>query len=212
MNHGGHRGRERKGTGRHGFPRVPACPLWFHLFVAVVTACGGSNERVGDAPPRSAASVTCGVDSRTPLSDSGIGALRIGATVAGIRSQCMVLSEDTAAPGPEGQPEHRLVVVTGSVNTTAAVVDGRVWRLYVASPLFRTADSLGVGTRVGELRGPTARLARGEGTFVLRGDHCGLSFQLGRGMPPNAQTLDAVPDSVRVERVLVIGCPASGQP
>ena len=152
------------------------------------------------------------MDSRTVLSDSGLGALRIGATVAEIRSQCMVLSEDTAAPGPEGQPEHRLVVVTGSVNTTAAIVDGRVWRLYVASPLFRTADSLGVGTAVGELRSPQARLARGEGTFVLRADHCGLSFQLGRGVPANAQTLDAVPDSVRVERVLVIRCPSSGQP
>lgn len=146
------------------------------------------------------------------LTDSGIGALRIGSTIGEIRSRCLVLSEDTAAPGPEGQTEHRLVVVTGSVNTTAAIVDGRVWRLYVASPIFRTVDSLGVGTHVGQLRGPDARLARGEGTFVLRRDHCGLSFQLGRGVPPGAQTLDAVPDSVRVERVLVIGCPDAGQP
>lgn len=217
-NHGGHEGRSEehdKGrTRRHGFHGVPPCPPWFHLLVGalILTACGGSHERVDNAPPPGKASPTCGVDSRTVLSGSGIGALRIGATVAEVRSQCMVLSEDMAAPGPEGQPEHRLVVVTGSVNTTAAVVDGRVWRLYVASPLFRTADSLGVGTRVGELRGPQARLARGEGTFVLRGDHCGLSFQLGPGVPPDARTLDAVPDSVRVERVLVIRCPAPGQP
>ena len=104
------------------------------------------------------------------------------------------------------------MVVTGSVNTTAAIVDGRVWRIYVASPSFRTTDSLGVGSLVRDLRGTEARLARGEGTFVLRRDHCGLSFQLGRGVPPVAQTLDAVPDSVRVERVLVIGCAAGGQP
>jgi len=146
------------------------------------------------------------------LTDSGVGALRIGATVADIRSRCLVLSEDPAAPGPEGQTEHRLVVVTGPTNTTAAIVDGRVWRVYVASQLFRTSDSLGVGTTVGQLRGPDARLARGEGTFVLRTDHCGLSFQLGAGVPPTAQTLDAVPDSVRVERVLVIRCPATPQP
>lgn len=186
---------------------------WLYLLGGVaVVACGGRNERAGDAPPGDAAPATCGVDSRTALSDSGIGALRIGVTVAEIRANCMVLSEDTAAPGPEGQPEHRLVVVTGSVNTTAAIVDGRVWRIYVASPLFRTTDSLGVGSLVRDLRGSEARLARGEGTFVLRRDHCGLSFQLGRGVPPVAQTLDAVPDSVRVERVLVIGCAAGGQP
>lgn len=146
------------------------------------------------------------------LTDSGIGALRIGATVEDIRSRCMVLSEDTAALAAEGQTEHRLVVVTGSTNTTLAIVDGRIWRIYVASQLFRTTDSLGVGTTVGQLRGPNARLARGEGTFVLRGDHCGLSFQLGPGVPPTSQTLDAVPDSVRVERVLVIRCPATPQP
>jgi hypothetical protein len=149
---------------------------------------------------------SCGVSGGTTLTGSGIGALRIGVSAAQIRSRCMVLSEDTAAPGPEGQKEHRLIVVTGSVNTTATLVNNRVWRLQVASPVFRTADSLGVGTQVSELRGPNARLARGEGTYVLRRDHCGLSFQLGRGVPATAQTLEAVPDSVRVSRVLVIGC------
>jgi hypothetical protein len=189
--------------------------LWFHfLAVLTIAACGTRNDAANDtAPPPAAEPPACGMGDRTVLTDSGIGALRIGATVAEVRSRCMVLSEDTAAPGPEGQTEHRLVVVTGSVNTTAAIVDSRVWRLYVASPLFKTTDSLGVDTRVSELRGPEARLARGEGTFVLRSDHCGLSFQLGPGVPPGAQTLDAVPDSVRVERVLVIPCAATaGQP
>lgn len=189
---------------------VPRRARWFPVACAtlVLAACAGRNDATGDSAPGSDPP-TCGVADRAILTERGIGALRIGATVAEIRSRCVVLSEDTAAPGPEGQTEHRLVVVTGSVNTTAAIVDGRVWRLSVASPLFKTADSLGVGTRVRELRGspPEARLARGEGTFVLRPDHCGLSFQLGGGVPPHARTLDAVPDSVRVERVLVTGCP-----
>ena len=181
---------------------------WRYLLaVSTIAACDARNDAADDAPTTKPP--TCDVDHRGVLTDSGIGALRIGATVAEVRSRCMVLGEDTVAPGPEGQTEHRLVVVTGAANTTAAIVDGRVWRLYVASPRFKTPDSLGVGTRVGELRGPRARLARGEGTFVLRDDHCGLSFQLGPGVPAGAATLDAVPDSVRVRRVLVIACPAT---
>jgi hypothetical protein len=167
------------------------------------------NTGAGTTPSASSSASSppsCGVDGRTTLTGSGVGALRIGTSLSQIRSRCMVLSEDTAAAGPEGQKEHRLVVVTGSVSTTVTLVNNRVWRLHVASPVFRTADSLGVGTQVNKLRGPNARLARGEGTFVLRRDHCGLSFQLGPGVPATAQTLDAVPDSVRVSRVLVIGC------
>lgn len=204
MSHAAREGQpgETPGNSRRVAPR----PRWLVAAMSILLACAGRNESASDSAPASDPP-SCGVDDGATLSDSGIGALRIGATVAEIRSRCMVLSEETAAPGPEGQTEHRLVVVTGSVNTTAAIVDGRVWRLTVASPVFKTPDSLGVGTRVSVLRGPGARLARGEGTFVLREDHCGLSFQLGPGVPPTAQTLDAVPDSVRVERVLVIGCP-----
>ena len=182
-------------------------PLGFGLVTGLVLSACASNveEQLPGDPPQSPEVLDCGVGPGAVLTGSGIGALRIGATVAEIRSRCMVLT-DSVYPGPEGQPERRLAVVTGSVNTAAAIVDDHVWRIYVASPRFMTADSLGVGTAVGQLRGPQARLARGEGTFVLRQDHCGLSFQLAGGVPPGAQTLDAVPDSVRVERVLVIGC------
>lgn len=169
-------------------------------------ACASNGEnQVQEHPPETPDVLDCGVGPGEVLTDSGIGMLRIGATVAEVRSRCMVLS-DSLEMAAEGQQERRLVVLTGAVNTAAAIVDDRVWRIYVASPRFKTADSLGVGTTVGRLRTPQARLARGEGTFVLRQDHCGLSFQLAGGVPPGAQTLDAVPDSVRVERVLVIGC------
>lgn len=180
---------------------------WFYLVAGIaLSACASNSEhQASDDPSQTPDILDCGVGPNAVLADSGIGALRIGATVAEIRSRCMVLT-DSVYPGPEGQPERRLAVVTGSVNTAAAIVDDRVWRIYVASPRFRTADSLGVGTTVEQLRSPHGRLARGEGTFVLRPDHCGLSFQLAGGVPPNAETLDAVPDSVRVERVLVIGC------
>lgn len=171
-----------------------------------LSACASNEEQqASGGPPQTPDILDCGVGPNEPLSSTGIGALTIGATVAEVRGRCMVLS-DSLEPGPEGQSERRLVVVTGAVNTAAAIVDDRVWRIYVATPRFRTTDSLGVGSTVRELRGAPAVLARGEGTFVLRRDHCGLSFQLARGVPPGARTLDAVPDSVRVERVLVIGC------
>src|SRR5687767_12100990 len=119
-------------------------PPSFHLAwtISTLLACAGTPESASDSTPI-ADHPTCGVDARPVLTDSGIGALRIGATVADVRSRCMVLSEDTAALAAEGQTEHRLVVVTGSTNTTAAIVDGRIWRIYVASQLFRTPDSLG---------------------------------------------------------------------
>lgn len=181
---------------------------WCAAIVLAAACARNAEDQLPGDPPESADVVDCGVRQPAVLTDSGIGALTIGATVAEVRSRCMVLA-DSLEPGPEGQTERRVVVVTGSVNTAAAIVDDRVWRIYVATPRIKTADSLGVGSTVGDLRAPEARLARGEGTFVLREDHCGLSFQLASGVPPNAQTLDAVPDSIRVERVLVIGC---GQP
>jgi hypothetical protein len=100
-------------------------------------------------------------------------------------------------------PERRVTVVLGSVSTTSTVGDGRIWRIEISSPRFRTRDSLGVGTTVGTLRQRGATFVVGEdANYALVKDHCGLSFQLRDGVAGPA----SIPDSARVRMVLVTGC------
>lgn len=170
------------------------------LGIVVLTglaACARSGEAAKD----------CGVDGPPRLLEYGVGALRVGATVQEVKQRCQVLL-DTAMPlGNEGMPERRMTVVVGSVPLVATVSDGRVWRVEIVSPRLRTADSLGVGSRMRDLRSTTARLSAGEhGAYVVRSDHCGLSFQLpGVVGAPNMSATE-IPDTATVGMVLVVGC------
>lgn len=193
--------------------------LW--VAALALAACGetrGNLERDGDTTrsPGGAGAAnapgapgtdqrTCGVSAAAELKGDGVGALRIGAIMATVRQQCVVL-RDTAVQGSEGQAERRVTVVLGPVNTVATIVNDKVWRVEIESERFRTSDSLGVGSTVGQLRSPQATLALGEGAFVLRKDHCGLSFKLNSAVGEFGRRLERVPDSVRVSRVLVTGC------
>ena len=144
----------------------------------------------------------CDVGMPAVLTDSGVGALRINAPADAIRAACDVLGDTTLPLGREGMPERRMTVILGSVLTTSTIADGRVWRIEIASPRFRTRDSLGVGTTVGELRRRGARIiASGIASYALLDGHCGLSFQL-----PEAAVPSAIADSARVSRILVTGC------
>ena len=118
----------------------------------------------------------------------------------------MVLQDTTLARGVEGQPERRMTVLVASTNTVATIVDDKVWRIEIGSRRFITRDSLGVGSTVADLRSPNARLALGEGAYVLRSDHCGLSFRLSAGVGAFGGDLANVPDSTKVRTVLVTGC------
>lgn len=148
----------------------------------------------------------------SPLTGDAAGALRIGMTVDDVRARCGVASDGTR-PGPEGEPSRVIEVPMGADTVDAEIEDGRVWRIPVTSPRLRTADDLGVGTRLArllELR--DVQPAMGEGLYVLSPAHCGLSFQLddpsGRPLPP-AQTLAELrrlPETTVVSRVLVTGC------
>ena len=140
------------------------------------------------------------------LTGDGIGDLRVGTPVDDVTQRCRVL-RDTLVPGPEGATEREIRVDLGRDTVRAVVTDGRIWRLHVQSPAFRTADSLGVGTPATALRRPGARVLTGEGgVYVALPSHCGLSFRL-EGVPPGrVRTPTQIPESTRIGEVLAVGC------
>lgn len=146
------------------------------------------------------------------MTGRGIGDLTIGKTVEAVRSECGVV-RDTTRLATEGQLA-RIITVSAPDLVNAEVVDGKVWRIEVVSPRFRTADSLGVGTplsRLLHLR--NARGITGEGQlFVVSPEHCGLSFRLSdngsrsRSQNWDRATLSRLPSGTVVDKVLVFGC------
>jgi hypothetical protein len=168
---------------------------------ATLAACGEVDARDTDSWR------ACGAARPPVLTDSGVGFFRVGASVADIHRDCNVLRDTTVALGREGLSERRLTAVLGSVATSATVADDRVWRIEIASPRFRTTDGFGVGSRLGDLRRAGGTLSYGEdGTYVVMERHCGLSFQLSRdGLDPGSRVSE-LPDSTRVDLVLVTGC------
>jgi mono/diheme cytochrome c family protein len=170
------------------------------LLATAVVACQGATGAVKD----------CRVSMPAVLTDSGVGALRVGATVEEVRAACHVLRDTTFASGREGMFERQLTVVLGSIATSATVSDGRVWRIEIASPRFRTRDSLGVGSTVAQLRSGASRVAAGaNGGYVVRSDHCGLAFQLGGVLARAGMRVEQIADTARVDMVLVVGCDAA---
>jgi hypothetical protein len=114
------------------------------------------------------------------------------------------------ALGNEGLPERRIAVVVGVDTIEATIDNNRVWRIEVETPRLRTADSLGVGTTASALNQRGATLAVGEGVFAILPTHCGLSFQLNNVNVAQGRSWRTIPDSARVSRVLVFGCPPRG--
>jgi hypothetical protein len=149
----------------------------------------------------------------TTLSDSALGDVRIGRSVADVAASCTIV-RDTTAPRSEGQMARVLGVAVGGDTVEAEVVDGRIWRIEVTSPAYRTADSLGVGTALAALLAQEGvSPLSGEGRlFVKTASHCGLSFQLSvpdTGVAAGRWTvadLRRLPAGTQVTRVLVIGC------
>ena len=162
------------------------------------------------APAPSVATSTC---ADSTLTDEGIGHLRIASTVEAVSLNCNIV-RDTTAIGAEGMPARKLLVALSRDTVEAEVVSGRVWRIAVASPRLRTADSLGVGTTKARLLQLTKpRLMTGEGRlFVASPQHCGMSFKLTNvGRAALRGNLDRVglarlPDTAVVSEVLIFGC------
>ncbi|MBC7789698.1 MAG: hypothetical protein H7Z74_07115 [Anaerolineae bacterium] len=147
------------------------------------------------------------------VSDEGIGALRIGATVASVRQKCNVV-RDATAPGAEGMPARKLAVAFSRDTVEAEIVDGRVWRIAVHSPRLRTAESLGVGTLVArllQLKNPRGMTGEGK-FFVASPEHCGMSFRLANAGPGTQRGdldragLARLSVTAVVSEVLIFGC------
>jgi hypothetical protein len=200
-------------------------PAYWSRWIAalVLSACGGARDeaRSDSVSDSSIASVpgvggqtdsprlSCGVETPPALgalTPHGIGDLRVGAEVSALRARCAIVG-DTTIPGPEGTRERRVTVMLAAEPVTATVDGDSVWRIEVDSPVFRTADSLGVGSLGRQLKRGRGTIATGEGNVVaLREDHCGLSFLLAGATFRTRWT--TLPDSARVRRVLIIGCPS----
>jgi hypothetical protein len=143
------------------------------------------------------------------ITGSSVGCLVLDATVDEVARDCRVVGDTTLYL--EGMPQQALRVDVGGDTALAEIVEERVWRISVSSPGPVTVDSVGVGTPLSRLAAmPDPRISAGEGRYFLTTPaHCGLSFGI-RGLPfgagPwSAEELAAMPDSVRVERILITG-------
>lgn len=175
-----------------------------------------SAKTPGTAGSTAVASATHACDAKTITAD-GVGPIRIGANVDSVKKICTV-RRDTTQLGGEGMMERRVTISIPPGELDAEIVDGRVWRLDIRSPAFRTADSLGVGSTLAELlTQQDPKPAAGEGiVVVMLRDHCGMSFVLSGGFKSGvfrkwtAEELRKLPSSTEVERVLVFGCRQRG--
>ena len=176
----------------------------------VIFACT-SRQRAEDSAPtdsarvRASRSTSCG---DRLLTEEGIGPLRIGITVDSIRAACRVLT-DTVMTDMEGMPSRRLAVAVAEDSVEAEIVNGKLWRISIASPRFQTSDSLGVGTPIARFKAMSgAHTMMGEGSvFVATPSHCGMSFQLTGFKPVLGRVVLAnLPPSVTVLGVLIFGC------
>lgn len=156
-------------------------------------------------------SPNCSVTDRTLITGNGLGDLRIGATVAEVKARCHVVG-DSVMLGAEALPI-RIVSVLMLDDTVHAEIDsGRVWRVAFNRARWRTAEGLGVGSRLEDVErtGTLAGLS-GEGlVYVQSKELCGLSFRLDAHpwLPP-PQWSSAELQSLRgskVDQVLVFGC------
>ena len=190
--------------------------------VVTLAACPGERGATADtaAVPADTASATdvLGCDARgARLTGDGLGALRVGATLASVRQACRIV-RDTVAEGPEAQLQRELTIALATDTVTAIVVDDAIWRVHVDDPDIRTADDLGVGTPASAFRSlDGAQVMFGEGVFVAVPSICGLSFRLSEDADagtlagtPDASRVAALPASARVVEVLAVGCPIRG--
>ena len=188
------------------------------LAVAAALGIASCGERPAPAHrPAAAAPISgCGSDDSRDLvlTDSGVGPLRLGESAAALRARCTVVREAVETNHDYVERESIMVVRLGPDTVVAAIHRGVVDRFDVASPRFRTSDTLGAGLRLATFRtraGATAAIGEAS-VSVSVPDHCGLAFILGGASDGETQEVPAAelarwPDTLRVTKVWVSGCP-----
>ncbi len=116
---------------------------------------------------------------RLTVTGEGVGALRVGASVAQVRKICRI-PRARLKKGQPPPPDNVLDFKIGPTPVQAEVQDGRVWRVIIDGPQLKTTDKLGVGSPLSALLAAApARASQGEGVvYATTQRHCGLSFQL----------------------------------
>lgn len=182
------------------------------LVLILLAACSHSAPREGASQgptPR-----LCGTGPSTMITDSGVGALLVGAPVEQIKRDCNVLS-DTVEVAGEGDSIRMLRVNLGSAPVDVIVDSNLVWRVELGAPGYATVDSISVGTPLGRvLMLPGTSGLEGEGALYVRAvSHCGVSFRVSYA-PDDAKHLGAwthaalmrLPSTTVVDQILIFGC------
>jgi hypothetical protein len=143
------------------------------------------------------------------LARGRIGPLKIGMTtdeVTTLFGQQRVKQVDLQL---EGTPTPALEIRLGSLSEARAsltaevfpATQDRIYRVNVFDRRFKTADGLGVGSTLGEVRAHHhVRMLVGEGNVVAHVDELQMSFDFGVRWYPSTQ----LPASARVQSVLVV--------
>ena len=151
---------------------------------------------------------------RSARTNEGVGPIRIYASLDSIRQLCPIVRDTTVQPQPGLAAEHLVSVLMGTDTAVVSVRRNRVVQVFLTSPHFATADSIGVGTTLGRL----LRFAQVKG-YGVRGDllidvpaKCGLTFGITGRYPDlpdglkDTTTLSRVPVSATVNRIRIDGC------
>lgn len=205
--------------------------------LVVNSACGGESAGGSDAanasdrsrpgasspdtiPAAGGGGAAC-VPAGAPITGDGVGEVRVGRAVAGLRAACV--ARDTIFTLGEGLMEQGLSVDAPGAPVVAMYTGGdRVTRVIVSAPGPRTAAGIGVGSTIGEVRRayPRACVLVGEGRLVVavdevRGLSLGTTASLARLVAGGrAPSLQALPDTARVSGLWMLGdagvaCPRS---
>lgn len=148
------------------------------------------------------------------IRENGIGAVEIGDPQDALRNRCVVLGDSTAIDATDGLPRGNVVIGVNGAPATVQIAEGKVYRITVTDPQFRTDDGLAAGMPIAAMLDlPGAMVLEGEHDLsVVVSAHCGLYFRITK--PTNlpmqiarwSDVVRAMPQGTPVERVVVHGC------
>lgn len=150
----------------------------------------------------------CGISPESRVSEDGLGLLRIGMSLDGIRGSCAVISER----GLDSIGEARIDL--GRDTAILALNKGKIRRITLTHQAYRTADSLGVGTHIAtlmRLREATAMTER-DRLYAVSPAYCGLRFMLMDPAPRSAAArsgraaLRRLSGETRTRELEIVGC------